>query len=139
MHLHGHTFWVVKTNEYDSGHGLLRDVVTVPAMGWALIRFVANNPGVWPLHCHIDWHMKAGFYSIVVEAPSKLQGTIDKIPADFKAGCDSFFKNLPSAAPVSGKPFRVTKTPISKKPTNAPISKKPTKAPVTKKPTKMPL
>lgn len=28
--------------------------------GWTVIRFVANNPGIWPMHCHIDWHLSLG-------------------------------------------------------------------------------
>ena len=107
MHLHGHTFWVMKTSEYDSGHGVLRDIVSVPAMGWALIRFVADNPGVWLLHCHIDWHFKAGFSSTIIEAPSKLKGTIDNIPADHKAACAPFFAPptpTPTAVPTVSSP-----------------------------------
>ena len=26
-----------------------RDVVSVPALGWARIRFVADNPGIWAM------------------------------------------------------------------------------------------
>jgi hypothetical protein len=33
-----------------------RDTVSVPMNGYTIIRFVADNPGVWPLHCHIDVH-----------------------------------------------------------------------------------
>ena len=34
---------------------LRRDVVSIPANGWARIRFVADNPGAWLFHCHIEW------------------------------------------------------------------------------------
>ena len=88
MHLHGHTFWVMKTSEFDSGHGVLRDVVSVPPLGWALIRFKASNPGVWLIHCHIDWHFKAGMSAVIIEAPSKLKGAINNIPYDHKAACN---------------------------------------------------
>jgi hypothetical protein len=30
----------------------LKDTVHLPANGYTIIRFFANNPGVWPLHCH---------------------------------------------------------------------------------------
>jgi hypothetical protein len=36
-----------------------RDTVTVPAQGWTVIRFRADNPGVWMFHCHIEWHRKS--------------------------------------------------------------------------------
>jgi FtsP/CotA-like multicopper oxidase with cupredoxin domain len=42
-----------------------RDAVTVPRWGHVLIAFVANNPGLWLLHCHMLVHqgvgMAAGF------------------------------------------------------------------------------
>lgn len=37
-----------------------RDVVTVEGFGWTLLRFVADNPGVWLFHCHMIWHAEAG-------------------------------------------------------------------------------
>jgi hypothetical protein len=40
--------------EYYSGQALkpttLRDTAYVPGFGWAVIRFIADNPGVWLLH-----------------------------------------------------------------------------------------
>ncbi len=42
------------------GAPILRDTATVPPSGWMLIRFRANNPGLWPLHCHILWHSFMG-------------------------------------------------------------------------------
>eukprot|EP01036_Dinobryon_divergens_P022871 gene22871-31172_t len=30
------------------------------ACGWTKIRFVANNPGFWQFHCHVEWHMAMG-------------------------------------------------------------------------------
>lgn len=70
FHLHGHHFWVLG---YGMGYfnaslaaGLntinpaYRDTVTIPLGGWVVIRFVADNPGVWPLHCHILPHAFMG-------------------------------------------------------------------------------
>ena len=34
-----------------------------------VIEFNADNPGVWPLHCHIAWHVSAGLYVNVLERP----------------------------------------------------------------------
>ncbi|CAG8634644.1 14322_t:CDS:2, partial [Racocetra persica] len=31
-----------------------RDTTTIPADGWTILRFVADNPGVWGFHCHIE-------------------------------------------------------------------------------------
>ncbi|CAD0111338.1 unnamed protein product [Aureobasidium uvarum] len=82
-HLHGYKFWVLAQGHgypprtsldramdldnlsplYDSlnlSNPLRRDTVSVEAFGWALIRFVADNPGAWAFHCHISWHAEAG-------------------------------------------------------------------------------
>ncbi|CAA7018543.1 unnamed protein product [Microthlaspi erraticum] len=36
------------------------NTIGVPVGGWATIRFVANNPGLWLLHCHFDIHQTWG-------------------------------------------------------------------------------
>jgi len=60
-----------------------RDVVTVPANGYTVIRFLADNPGVWFFHCHIDFHLAAGMAATFIEAPDVLQRTqqIDPVAA----------------------------------------------------------
>jgi iron transport multicopper oxidase len=37
-----------------------RDTWLLAAQGYTVIRFRANNPGVWFFHCHMDWHNIAG-------------------------------------------------------------------------------
>ncbi|QIW97242.1 hypothetical protein AMS68_002760 [Peltaster fructicola] len=39
---------------------LRRDTASVEAFGWILLRFVADNPGMWAFHCHVSWHAEAG-------------------------------------------------------------------------------
>jgi iron transport multicopper oxidase len=78
FHLHGHTFWAVASSAAPGAgaayapHYVRRDVVSVPAFGWARIRFAVDNPGVWLMHCHVEWHMHAGMSATFVEAPSEL-------------------------------------------------------------------
>ncbi|KAB5522817.1 Cupredoxin [Coniochaeta sp. 2T2.1] len=84
FHLHGHTLFILGAGHgyfpgYESigfqpeGKGLLegenrtvvenplrRDVATVEGFGWSLVRFVADNPGVWLFHCHLAWHAESG-------------------------------------------------------------------------------
>ncbi|KAK9452583.1 Cupredoxin [Dipodascopsis uninucleata] len=70
FHLHGYKFWVIDGGSgmfpykhYASlGHNnpVLRDTVQVQPYGWMLIRFIADNPGMWAFHCHISWHLEAG-------------------------------------------------------------------------------
>ena len=57
MHLHGHWFrWIAQDG---APLPVPRPMVTIPVdPGRTIdIDFVANNPGVWPLHCHIVSHM----------------------------------------------------------------------------------
>ncbi|CAF4118569.1 unnamed protein product, partial [Adineta steineri] len=78
FHLHGHNFWIVSTSVYPeaetlyAGDYIQRDTVSVPAGGWAKIRFVADNPGAWFFHCHIEWHMADGLAVAMIVAPEQL-------------------------------------------------------------------
>lgn len=73
FHLHGHEFQVMgKTMDYlsndtsinppieEQSNPMRRDTVTVPPGGATTIRFRADNPGAWLLHCHVEWHMNQG-------------------------------------------------------------------------------
>ena len=90
FHLHGHKFWVMQTGEIDPAYGgydyyedvgqvypldrrMKRDTVVVPMMGHAVIRWVADNPGVWAFHCHMLVHLASGMAMSIVEQPALLQ------------------------------------------------------------------
>ena len=57
FHLHGHDMWLVDSSGEPDGEKLYwpnfvrRDVLSVSAGGWARMRFVADNPGIWVFHC----------------------------------------------------------------------------------------
>ena len=57
MHLHGHTFQVVKP---DGSPGPRKDTLIVKPQQAVAVRLVADNPGTWMLHCHNGYHMEAG-------------------------------------------------------------------------------
>lgn len=57
MHLHGHTFQVIAA---DGRAGPRKDTVIVKPMQKVAVKLVADNPGVWMLHCHNGYHMDAG-------------------------------------------------------------------------------
>lgn len=59
MHLHGHVFQVTAIND-EKFKGAKRDTVLVMPNSSLTIEFNADNPGVWPLHCHILYHLEAG-------------------------------------------------------------------------------
>ena len=54
--------------------------VVIPANGYVVLRFRADNPGVWFFHCHIDLHLVGGMAATFIEAPEVLQAT-QSIPA----------------------------------------------------------
>ena len=46
-----------------------KDVIIVPAGGYAVVEFLADNPGWWYLHCHIDAHSNRGMTIALNELP----------------------------------------------------------------------
>ena len=46
---------------------VLKDTVIVPFGGYTVIRFLANNPGWWLLHCHIEIHQLEGMAVVIKE------------------------------------------------------------------------
>ncbi|KAA8642428.1 hypothetical protein EYZ11_005607 [Aspergillus tanneri] len=63
-----------------------RDTFVVPPQGYFVVRFVADNPGVWIFHCHIDWHLTQGLAMLMIEAPQQIQERMS-IPEDHWAAC----------------------------------------------------
>jgi len=59
IHLHGHTFEVVATDggAVPASARHPDATVLVPVGSTRTIEFVANNPGDWPLHCHMTHHV----------------------------------------------------------------------------------
>jgi FtsP/CotA-like multicopper oxidase with cupredoxin domain len=59
IHLHGHTFQVVATDGGTIPPSARHPdtTVLVPVGSTRTIEFVADNPGDWPLHCHMTHHM----------------------------------------------------------------------------------
>ncbi|KAH6912909.1 laccase 17 [Coprinopsis sp. MPI-PUGE-AT-0042] len=72
FHLHGHAFDVVQSQNGPPNYvnPPRRDVVAVKG-GTIIIRFKADNPGPWFLHCHLDWHLEAGLALVFAEAPQQ--------------------------------------------------------------------
>jgi laccase len=71
VHLHGFNFFVVgrgignfnpKTDpkSFNLDDPVERNTIGVPSGGWTAIRFRADNPGVWFMHCHLEVHTTWG-------------------------------------------------------------------------------
>ncbi|EEF34519.1 laccase, putative [Ricinus communis] len=94
IHLHGFNFYVLAQgfgNYDDVKHSVklnlvnpqVRNTIGVPVGGWAVIRFKANNPGVWFMHCHLDVHLPWGLATaFVVQNGPTPWSTLPPPPAD---------------------------------------------------------
>lgn len=93
IHLHGYHFHVVGQGfgNFNAGRDTarfnlvdppVRNTINVPVGGWAVIRFVADNPGVWLLHCHIDSHLTWGLAMafLVENGKGELQSVVPPPP-----------------------------------------------------------
>ncbi|KAM7528272.1 hypothetical protein LguiB_031682 [Lonicera macranthoides] len=86
-HLHGHDFWVLGYGEgrFRDGHDdakfnlkdpPARNTAVIFPYGWTALRFIADNPGVWAFHCHIEPHLHMGMGVVFAEAVHR----VGKIP-----------------------------------------------------------
>ncbi|CAN6486001.1 unnamed protein product [Victoria cruziana] len=77
MHLHGYDFYVVGRGfgnfdlekdpaNYNLVDPPLENTIEVPYLGWSAVRFRANNPGVWLLHCHFEKHYSWGMSTVFI-------------------------------------------------------------------------
>ncbi|KAF4637511.1 hypothetical protein G7Y89_g556 [Cudoniella acicularis] len=108
FHLHGHNFQAIARSaedggDFDATNSSLTDYPAIPIRrdtfvlypnGHIVMRFKADNPGVWLFHCHIEWHMDQGLIATMVEAPLDLQKSLT-IPEDHLAACQA--GNVPSS------------------------------------------
>ncbi|EJF58089.1 laccase B [Dichomitus squalens LYAD-421 SS1] len=94
FHLHGHSFSVVRSagnDTYNYANPVRRDVVSTGGPGDNVtIRFRTDNPGPWFLHCHIDWHLQAGF-AIVFAEDSDDVPAVDPVPEAWRELCPTFY------------------------------------------------
>ncbi|XP_071552514.1 uncharacterized protein [Panulirus ornatus] len=110
FHLHGYSFDVVAMGRLgdhtsaeevaalDAAGGIPRklenpvkkDTVTIPDGGYTIIRFTANNPGWWLLHCHLVFHAELGMAALLhVGEPQDLP----PLPKGFPT-CGSYMPEL---------------------------------------------
>ncbi|KAM5346271.1 hypothetical protein ACJ41O_009276 [Fusarium nematophilum] len=84
LHLHGHDFALLaqgdNSTKLDTGEVKLkfdnpprRDVALIPAGGYLVVAFRADNPGSWLFHCHIAWHASSGLALQILEREEDLK------------------------------------------------------------------
>ncbi|KKY21459.1 putative multicopper like protein [Phaeomoniella chlamydospora] len=75
LHYHGHNMYILATGTgtwdgssiTNPSNPQRRDVQIIPANGYLVWQADAINPGLWAFHCHIVWHLSAGFAMQVLE------------------------------------------------------------------------
>lgn len=81
MHIHGHNMQVLATG-FGSWDGSTivnpsnpqrRDTQLVPPNGYLVVQYDLDNPGMWPFHCHVAWHISEGMNINIVDQPSALE------------------------------------------------------------------
>ncbi|KAF3588718.1 hypothetical protein F2Q69_00031947 [Brassica cretica] len=88
-HLHGSNFFVVgkglgnfdplmDPKKFNLVDPVERNTVSVPTAGWTAIRFIADNPGVWFFHCHLEVHTSWGLKMAFLVEDGK--GSNEKLP-----------------------------------------------------------
>ncbi|KAL5550156.1 hypothetical protein UlMin_000332 [Ulmus minor] len=94
IHIHGFNFHVLAqgfgnydvvkdSKKFNLVNPQIRNTIGVPTGGWAVIRFQANNPGTWLVHCHLDVHLTWGLAMVfeVENGPTPLS-TLPPPPSD---------------------------------------------------------
>ncbi|XP_044510531.1 laccase-14-like [Mangifera indica] len=77
IHLHGFSFFLVGAGSgnfnsvtdplsYNLDDPPELNTINLPKNGWAAIRFVADNPGVWYMHCHLERHATWGMDTVLI-------------------------------------------------------------------------
>ena len=99
IHLHGHDFYVLGSGAsaaWDGDASQLqfdnpprRDTATLPAGGYLILAFPADNPGMWLMHCHIPWHVGAGLSLQFLERRAEIAGALGDL-GDYEKTCASW-------------------------------------------------
>ncbi|KAJ8752224.1 hypothetical protein K2173_003832 [Erythroxylum novogranatense] len=100
MHLHGFSFYLVGMNKgnFDVTKDPLRynlvdppevNTIGLPMNGWAAVRFTADNPGVWFMHCHLERHTTWGMSSVVIVKNGGTKKTSMRPPPSYMPPCST--------------------------------------------------
>jgi iron transport multicopper oxidase len=116
FHLHGHVFQLIERGpavpddedfvHFDADnhtaypeYPMMRDTVYVREQSNMVLRFKADNPGVWLFHCHIEWHLEQGLAMAFIEAPEEIQSnSSQQITDQHAANCEALNINVKANA-----------------------------------------
>ncbi|KAG2137118.1 laccase [Suillus bovinus] len=108
IHLHGHSFDVIQSagsKTFNYVNPVRRDVVSAGSTPeqQMVIRWTTDNSGPWFLHCHIDWHLDAGFAVVMAESPSDTRAHLNHVPHEWDQLCPIFDSLSPSQLGGGGR------------------------------------
>ncbi|KAE9410248.1 laccase [Gymnopus androsaceus JB14] len=108
FHLHGQVFSVVRSagsDVYNFENPAQRDVVdTGTPTDNVTIRFFTSNAGPWFLHCHIDWHLEAGFAIVFAQGTDAQETAANPTPEDWDQLCPIYDSLTPAQLGGNGGP-----------------------------------
>ncbi|KAJ2511298.1 ferroxidase fet3 [Coemansia sp. RSA 2049] len=117
FHMHGHAFQITEYGPADlpvdddraptnitittaAAAPVKRDTMVIPEYYYIKVRFRADNPGIWLLHCHLDIHFAMGMALAIVEAPDVLQKSLH-VPPEMYSLCHQ--QKIPVSGNAAGK------------------------------------
>lgn len=120
FHLHGHAFQIVtrsdeEAGDYDPNNAtqqnfpatpMRRDTALIRPNGYMVLRYRADNPGVWIFHCHIEWHVDSGLIMTFVEAPEQYRANVsaaNSVPQDHFDTCNANSPAMSYVGNAAGK------------------------------------
>ncbi|KAJ2833379.1 ferroxidase fet3 [Coemansia furcata] len=110
FHIHGHNFFIIvrgtadhnPKNRIEAGQfPMRRDTITLPPLSYALVRFRADNPGVWMMHCHMQFHNEQGLALTLIEAPYQIINDTRKLPDQLLNNCKTL--GIPTSGNSMGR------------------------------------
>ncbi|CAG5111666.1 Oidioi.mRNA.OKI2018_I69.chr2.g5946.t1.cds [Oikopleura dioica] len=79
---------ILKTRRLRSKNTVAKNTILVPAMGYAIVRFRATNPGIWPMHCHQLFHNAQGMAVALNVEDKEENKPYSYLPKDFPTCAD---------------------------------------------------
>lgn len=118
MHLHGHIFQLVEVNGVQVDGAMSDTVMSTKGCGTVTVCFdagkrgkgacrtsltpAADNPGMWPFHCHKDFHMMAGMITTVEY--DAMPGTVPNSALFTPPTAQQGAQQTPAPSPIAATP-----------------------------------
>ena len=101
MHLHSHDFQILSFGSgawngsiVNAGNPIRRDTNMLGANAgpanqtYVVFQWAQDNPGVWPFHCHIAWHLSGGLGAQFLERAEDVAKLV--VPQEYFDSCPTF-------------------------------------------------